>query len=440
MAEIREKLTGKLTARGVEAAKFVAQPGKKANSTSISDGKNLYLRVGANGSKSWIFRWHDRHVGKVRELGLGSFPERSLAEAREKSAELRHAVLNNATREALAQIVKGPVDLKAKVFRDYAEALIADKVANPRYKSKKHLGQWTATLEAYAYPHIGTKAPEAITVNDIHGALKPIWHTKAETASRLRQRIEAVLDYAFALDDCDANNPARLTGRLKVLLGPPQRAVEHHRAVPWQDMPALMAKLRSDATKGATVLRFSILTAARSGEVRGACWSEIDLDKAMWVIPASRMKTKLREHRVPLNSEAVAILKAQLELCEEGQELVFPGSKRRVNGRAVDGVISDVAVAKALRLAYPAPEGERHFTPHGTARSSFRDWVASETNYPSEVAEWALAHIQADKVKAAYQRNDLFEKRIPLMAAWGSFLAEGDAKSNIVEFNTKQTG
>ncbi|MBS3961245.1 MAG: DUF4102 domain-containing protein [Sandarakinorhabdus sp.] len=197
MAEISEKLTGNLTARGVAAAKFAPKPGQKSGSTSISDGKNLYLRVGANGSKSWIFRWHDRHTAKVRELGLGGYPDRSLAEARDLAKELRHAVLNNATREALARIVKGPVDPEAETFRDFAAKLIAEKKANPRYKSKKHLGQWTATLEAYAYPHIGDKEPEAITVNDVHGVLKPIWHTKAETASRLRQRIEAVIDYAL---------------------------------------------------------------------------------------------------------------------------------------------------------------------------------------------------------------------------------------------------
>lgn len=399
---------------------------------SYADGENLYLRIGDNGAKSWVFRWRDRQSGKVCELGLGSFTSRSLAKAREKAGELNAALCENATKDDLRALVRPKAKREADTFRDFAHKLIAEKIANPRYKSKKHLGQWTTTLEAYAYAHIGGKAPEAITVNDVHGVLKPIWHTRAETASRLRQRIEAVIDYAFALEDCDANNPARWGGQLKMLLGAPQKAVEHHRAVPWGDLPALMAKLRSDGTRGATLLRFSILTAARSGEARGARWSELDLDKAMWVIPASRMKSKRREHRVPLNAEAVAILKAQLAQRGEKQELVFPGPK--------GGEISDVAVAKALRLAYPAAEGERHFTPHGTARSSFRDWVASETNFPSEVAEWALAHIQADKVKAAYQRNDLYEKRIPLMAAWGSFVAEGNAKSNVVEFSNKQIG
>lgn len=409
-------------------AKFVASERVKAG--SYSDGQNLYLRVGASGSKSWVFRWHDRQAkpkAKVRELGLGSLNSRGLREARDKAGELRAAIANSAGKDELRELVNPRVETDLPTFKAYAEKVIAAKKASPRYKSKKHLDQWTATLSAYAYPAIGHKRPGDITVGDVHAILAPLWETKTETATRLRQRIETVIDHAFAVENDDRGNPAQWGGRLKKLLGEPEKDVQHHRAVPYRDVPALMDKLRAKDSTSALLLRFAILCASRSDEARGALWKEFHLDQRMWAIPASRMKSKKLPHRVPMSDEAVEILELMAKRRAEGQELVFPGERGTK--------LSDVAVAKALRLAYPrANEDERHFTPHGTARSSFRDWIANETNYPTEVAEWALAHIQADKVKAAYQRNDLFEKRVPLMAAWSNYLAGGNSQGNVVGF------
>lgn len=391
---------------------------------SYSDGQNLYLRAGQNGSKSWVFRWLDRHSGKVRELGLGAFHERPLGKARDLAKAMNEAVADNATRDELAEIVRPSVKTDAATFRDYADELVAIKIASPKYKSKKHLGQWAATLKTYAYPHIGDKAVGDITVGDVHAILKPLWHTKSETATRLRQRIEAVIDYAFAVeDDDDSNNPARWAGRLKKLLdGAPSRAVAHHRAVPWADMPALMAKLRQRDITSALVLRLSILCALRSAEARGLRWSEVNLEDKMVSISGDRMKEG-KAHRVPLNKEAVEILSVMAGRRAEGQELVFPGT----TGKA----LCDVGVAKTLRQAYPAPEGERHYTPHGTARSSFRDYVAEKLNFPAYIAEMALAHAVTG-VEGAYRRGDLWEKRREMMEAWGNYLAEDNAGSNVV--------
>lgn len=408
-------------------AKFVASERVKAG--SYSDGQNLYLRVGASGSKSWVFRWHDRHSGKVSELGLGSLNNRGLKEARDKAGELRAAIGNRVdTKDELRELVKPRVETGLPTFKAYAETVIAAKKASSKYKSKKHLDQWTATLTAYAYPAIGHKRPGDITVGDVATILLPLWETKTETATRLRQRIETIIDYALAVEDSDSGNPAKWSERLKIRLGgEAEKNVQHHRAVPYRDVPALMDKLRVKDSTSALLLRFAILCASRSDEARGALWKEFNLDQRMWAIPASRMKSKKLPHRVPLSDEAIAILALMAARRAEGQELVFPGERGTK--------LSDVAVAKTLRLAYPrANEDERHFTPHGTARSSFRDWIANETNYPTEVAEWALAHIQADKVKAAYQRNDLFEKRVPLMAAWSNYLAGVNSKDNVVGF------
>lgn len=411
-------------------AKSVAS--SRLNAGYHGDGENLYLLVGKSGSKSWLFRW--RQGGKANELGLGSISKRTLASAREKAGELRAAIANGASKDELRDLITPRSESDLPTFKAYAERVIADKKASPKYRSKKHLSQWTATLSTYAYPTIGHKRPGDIKVGDVAAILKPLWETKTETATRLRQRLETIIDYAFAWEGEDRGNPAKWSKRLETLLGgEAEKNVQHHRAVPYRDVPALMGKLRAKDSASAYLLRFAILTASRSNEARGARWPEINLEKRMWVIPASRMKSKKREHRVPLSNEAVEILELMATRRNAEQELVFPGERGKP--------LSDVAVAKALRLAYPrASDLERHFTPHGTARSSFRDWIANETNYPSEVAEWALAHIQADKVKAAYQRNDLYEKRIALMSAWAGYLNTQATGGNVVQLVTVQTG
>lgn len=414
------------------SAKFAASDNLKAG--SYADGRNLYLRVGASGSKSWVFRWQSE--GKPSELGLGAFAKLGLAAAREKAGELREAVALGASKEALKHLIRPKAELAdERTFKFYAERVIEQKTASPKYRSKKALAQWTATLERYAFPTIGHKRPDEITVGDVATVLAPLWESKTETATRLRQRMETIIDYALAVEDSDGNNPAKWSERLKIRLGGnAEKNVQHHRAVPYRDIPALMAKLRDKDSVSAMLLRYSILTAARSGEARGLKWSEVNLAKRMVIIPASRMKNKKQPHRVPLNDEAFEILEAMETRRAEGQELVFASSVSAAKPKGVQ--LSDVAVAKALRLAYPAGEGERPFTPHGTARSSFRDWVANETNYSPEVAEWALAHIQTDKVVKAYQRSDLFDKRVSLMAAWGNYIAAKNDRS-VVEFPTK---
>lgn len=406
------------------SAKFAASDNSKAG--SYADGRNLYLRVGASGSKSWVFRWH--YEGKPAELGVGPFAKLGLAAAREKAGELREAVALGASKEALKQLIRPkPEQPDERTFKFYAELVIKQKTASPKYRSKKALGQWTQTLTRYVFPTIGHKRPGEITVGDIATVLAPLWETKVETATRLRQRMETIIDYALAVEDSDGNNPAKWSERLKIRLGgDAEKNVQHHKAVPYRDIPGLMATLRAKDSTSAMLLRYSILTVARSGEARGLKWAEVNMAKRTVVIPASRMKNKKVAHRIPLNDEAVEILDAMATRRVEGQELVFASGVGPAKPKGVP--LSDVAVAKALRLAYPAPEGERPFTPHGTARSSFRDWVANETNYSPEVAEWALAHIQTDKVVKAYQRSDLFDKRVTLMAAWGNYIA---GKANI---------
>ncbi|MDE8344178.1 MAG: site-specific integrase, partial [Acidocella sp.] len=278
------------------------------------------------------------------------------------------------------------------------------------WRNAKHGAQWAATLEAYAFPVIGAHSVAAISTSDVLDILRPIWTEKPETASRLRGRIEAVLDYAKAQGWRSGENPAAWKGNLDNLL--PARSkvarVTHHPAIPYADLPPVMARLLDAEPVSARCLAFAILTAARSGEARGARWDEIDVDAATWTVPGERMKAG-RPHRVPLSEAALDILRAIQPLQRGLDGLVFPGGKA---GRP----LSDVALSKALVAA--AGEG---FTVHG-CRSSFRDWCAEQTSYASEIAEAALAHTNRDKVEAAYQRSDLIERRARLMQDWSDYL------------------
>ncbi|MEG8039207.1 tyrosine-type recombinase/integrase [Sphingomonas sp. LR60] len=410
---------------------------KKAKEGYTSDGGNLYVRRRGSGI-NFVFRFKVRLTatwageaakGKPVEIGLGSYPAKSLKAAREIAERLRAEV---AADRNPALILKPAAEPMAKTFKDYAVEYIANRQGkrgrNGNEPNAKHLAQWPSTLQAYAYPHIGAKRPAAITVADIMAILTPIWATKTETATRVRQRVEAVIDYAYITEEIDRRNPARWKNHLDKIMPSPREVagkVKHHAAPPWQEVPTIMAALREKDSTSALALRFSVLTAARSMEVRGAQWSEIDRDKALWHVPEARMKAR-EAHTVPLSAEALSILstmaeRARAKLTSAGQPddapivgRVFPGP--------TGGLLSDVAINKTLHAVMPA------ITAHGLARSCFRDWGAEATSFPGEVLETALAHKDTNAVRAAYLRTNYLERRIELMSAWENFINEGQVQ------------
>ena len=375
-----------LSARKVETAK----PGRH------SDGRGLILLVKPSGARSWVLRY--QIDGRRRDMGLGSWPEVTLSVARERAIDARRSIV--AGNDPLNERAK----IKKLLFRDAAAALIASKRSG--WRNAKHAAQWTATLERYVYATLGDCDVRAITTENVIAVLSSIWTEKPETASRVRQRIEAVLDYASAVGARQDANPARWRGHLDHLLARPSkiRSVVHHPALDWRKIPDLMAKLAGRDGYGARALTFAILTAARSGEVRGATWSEIDLDGKIWTVAASRMKAG-KEHRVPLSDLALEQLGAR----QGPDDLIFPGG----SGPKIS--MSDMTLAAVLKRI-----GLHEITVHGF-RSSFRDWAGETTNFPREVIEAALAHRLKDKAEAAYARGDLFIKRRALMEAWQAF-------------------
>jgi len=358
-----------------------------------------------SGARTWILRV--MVGGKRRDMGLGGYPDVTLAGAREAARIARDKIRNGidpieegrAARSALAAS-----RASAMTFEQCALAYIAVKEAE--WANAKHGQQWRNTLETYAYPVFGKLLARDVGQTHVLKILEPIWSTKTETATRLRGRIESVLDWATVRGYREGDNPARWKGHLDKLLAMPGKIknVEHLAALPYTDIGAFMAELRKQEGMGAKALQFAILTAARSGEVRGASWSEIDLVEKAWVIPAERMKMK-REHRVPLPGEVIALLKAMPLI--GGTDLLFPNNK----GTA----LSDMTLTAVLRRM------GREVTAHGF-RSTFRDWAAERTNYPRDVCEMALAHAIGDKVEAAYRRGDLIEKRTRLMHDWAKFI------------------
>ena len=376
-----------LSARKVETAR----PGRH------SDGHGLLLLVKPSGARSWVLRY--QIDGRRRDMGLGSWPEVTLSMARDRALDARRSIASG--RDPLHEKAK----IKKLLFRDAATAVIESKRSG--WRNAKHAAQWTATLEHYAYPLLGDCDVCAITTENVIAVLSPIWTEKPETASRVRQRIEAVLDYASAIGVRQDANPARWRGHLDHLLARPSkvRSVVHHRALDWRKMAGLMAELAERDGYGARALTFAILTATRSGEVRGATWSEIDIDRKVWIIPAGRMKAG-KEHRVPLSDAALA----QLGDSQAPRDVIFPG------GKGFKSPMSDMTLAAVLKRV-----GQHGITVHGF-RSSFRDWAGETTNFPREVIEAALAHRLKDKAEAAYARGDLFQKRRTLMQAWADFL------------------
>lgn len=370
----------------------------------------LMLRVSDTGGRYWLLR--TTIGGKRVDLGIGSHPEVSLAAsvdaARELKASIKRGEDPRAERNAAATAAR-------QTFRVVAAEYIESHRAG--WTNDKHAQQWANTLEAYAHPVIGGKTVGAVTVADLLAVLQPIWATKTETASRVRNRIELVLSYAMALGHMPKTlNPAAWRGNLDQLLPKPSKVAEvvHHPAVDYKAAQAFLARLRDMPGMGARCLEFTMMTAARSGEARLAVWSEIDMEGKVWAIPADRMKAG-RAHRVPLSDAALALLAALPRI--EGEELVFPGTKP---GKP----LSDMTLTACMRrMGLDA-------VPHGL-RSTFRDWAAETTSYPNEVVEMALAHAVGDATEAAYRRGDLYGKRRELMDAWASYLTTLP-KSNVV--------
>ncbi|MCR9279978.1 MAG: integrase arm-type DNA-binding domain-containing protein [Pseudomonadaceae bacterium] len=390
-----------------------------------ADGASLYLQVTKQGGKSWIFRYRSRAKGgKLADMGLGAYPEVTLANARDKAADQRELIRDgrdpllerNERKALLAQRAKEAkiASQRQIAFTDAAERYIT--AHEPSWKNAKHADQWRNTLATYAYARLGSKEVSSIETADIVKTLEPIWYTKTETASRVRGRIEAVLDWATALGHRTGDNPARWRNHLSNILPKPQnvRQTEHHPAVPTERIYAVVQELRRQSTQGAKALEFLILTATRLGETQGARWAEFEGDT--WVIPAERMKSQ-REHRVPLTRRALRILELQPRL----GDFVFPGTR-------YDRPISDGSIRAALRKA-----GERNATVHGF-RSSFRDWVSERTNTPNETAELALAHTIRDKTEAAYRRGDQLEKRRVLMRKWAKFVEQEPLEGAVLDF------
>jgi integrase len=409
-----ERKTKRLSSRTVDTAK----PGKYA------DGGGLYLIVSPSGSQKWVFRY--MRDGRAREMGLGAATGANLAQARTKALD------------AASKLSAGvdPLHDKARSTGVPTFAVFADEVRqslSAGFRNEKHRAQWKMTLETYAAPLAALRV-DAIDTADVLACLKPIWTAKSETASRVRGRIEKVLDAAKARGLRTAENPARWRGHLDHLLPKSGKLTrEHHPAMPYKDVPGFVAELRQRSGVAALALEFAILTGGRSGEAMGARWAEMDLDAAIWTVPAIRMKPG-RVHRVPLSGRALEIVKALGEA--KTGEFVFPGSKlgkslsvmalemvlRRMNPKGIDGI-----------FRWIDPQLLRPVTVHGF-RSSFRDWAGNETSFPREIAEQALSHVIGDKAEQAYRRGDALERRRDLMQAWANY-CEPVQNGNVVIMN-----
>jgi integrase len=379
-----------------------------------ADGAGLYLQVAGGGARSWIFRF--TISGRTRDMGLGALATFSLAEARQAALEARKlqaAGIDPIEHRKAQRARERAREVKAVTFRQEAEAYI--DAHRSGWKNAKHAEQWRSTLEAYVYPTIADVAVADVSTAMLVRILEPIWSKKAETANRVRGRIERILSRAASRGHRSGENPARWRGHLDNILPARSRVapVRHHAALPYAEIGEFMQQLRSQAGVAARALEFTILSATRTTETIAAEWNEISLAEKVWIIPAHRMKAK-REHRVPLSQRAVEILQSLTKA--PGGRLVFtrPGDQ---------GPLSNGAM-----LALLDRMGRGDITTHGF-RSTFRDWTSERTTFASEVAEMALAHSVGDKVEAAYRRGDLFMKRRQLMNAWAEFcLAASDQR------------
>jgi integrase len=393
----------------------MARSGNKLSAVAISklkkrgvygDGHGLYLQVSEGGTKAWLFRFMQN--GRARKMGLGPLHTVSLAEARDDALacrkQLREGIDPIEARKAKKAAVRAE-EARQMTFRQCgAKYIEANKVG---WKNAKHAAQWPSTLEAHVYPKLGDLPIDKIEVAHVMKVVEPLWTSRPETASRVRGRIETIIDWATARGYRKGENPARWKGHLQSLLPPRNKvaSVKHLAALPYAELPSFMGRLRELPGIEGRALEFAILTAARSGEVIHARWPEIDLAARMWIIPPGRMK-RHREHRVPLSDRALEILEG---LAREG-DFVFIGYRA---GKP----LSEGALLKTLERM-----GRTEITVHGM-RSTFRDWASEQTAYPSEMCEMALAHAVSNKVEAAYRRGDMLEKRRRLMADWASYCA-----------------
>jgi integrase len=423
--------TSKLTAVEVARAKGPAV---------LHDGGGLYLRVSATGAKSWVFRF--QVAGRRRDMGLGAYPALSLADARGKAADARRQLQDGVdplSAKRSARQAQRFAEVKGRSFRQTAEEFIARNEA--AWRNSKHRNQWRTTLSRYVFPILGDlpisaidtdlivrvlEQPTVIRDADDAGKLAPFWRARPATASRVRGRIEAILDAATVRGLRQGSNPAQWKGGIAHILPPPAKLhkVQHHAALPFDEIAPFLADLRTRTGLAGRAFEFAILTAARTGEVLGARWGEIDLSAKLWTISADRMKAG-REHRVPLSGATLEILTAvrPLALTMDGKPdpaaPIFPGTRRAL------------PLSSAVLLALLRRMKRTDLTAHGF-RSTFRDWAAERTAFPREVVEMALAHAIANPVEAAYRRGDLFEKRRQLMESWATFCTTPAAEGTVV--------
>jgi integrase len=402
----------RLTARTVATA---------TKSGLYADGGGLYLRIGRSGAKSWCLRY--MLGGKAREMGLGGLSKIGLADARKKAAAQRLLLVDKVDpleRREVENSAKKVEAARSMTFAQCAKAYIESHTAG--WRNAKHAQQWTNTLATYVYPEFGSAPVGDVDVAMVMKVLEPLWTTKSETAGRVRGRIEAVLDWAKVRGFRAGENPARWRGHLSNLLPARSkvRAVKHHAALPYAEIGAFVADLRGREGAAAAALEFLILTAARTAEVIGGRWSEIDFATRLWTVPSVRMKSG-REHRVPLTPAMIAILG---RMRGQDEEFLFPGTKA---GRG----LSNMALLKVLERM-----GRGDLTAHGF-RATFKTWATERTNFPRELVEAALAHVLDDKTEAAYQRGDMLEKRGRLMDAWMEFCVKRAPAGTVVSLRPR---
>jgi integrase len=380
---------------------------RNARKAMLCDGGGLYLQTTGD-AQSWLLRYS--RGGKSHYLGLGPFPTVSLAQARERAAAARRTLSDGKDPIAERRTAKRTAAMKAITFEKFARAHVE---AHKAGWAPEHHRQWEWSLAKHVYPVIGMKPVDEIGLDDVLKVLTPLWNTTTITASRIRHRLEGILDAARARGLREGPNPATWRGNLKSLLPAPRKVapVVHYAALPWREALGLMAALKQDESVEAAALRFAILTAARTGEVLGARWAEIDLDQRIWTLPPERTKQR-RAHRVPLTDAAIEIVKAMADICMG--DFVFPGRR---------GPMSHPMLRAALRRATSLD-----VTVHAM-RSTFRVWVAEATSFPGELAEQALGHSVGSEVERAYQRSDQFERRRALMAAWADVCG---SRANVV--------
>ncbi len=385
---------------------------------AVGGVSGLMLQVAKGGSRSWILR---ARIGeKRRDIGLGGYPEVSLALARERALEKKTLISKGidpiedkrADRARLIASQRNTI-----TFDDAADTVHETK--SKEFKNEKYKAQWISAIRMYASPFIGKKPVSEIDLQDIKEVLSPIWETKTETAKKLRGNIEAILAWATVHEYRTGTNPARWQGYLDQIYAKPSKIakVQHYKALPIDDMPAFMKRLQVEAGISARALEFTILTAARSGEVRGAIWNEIDINAKVWTIPAERMKAG-KEHRSALSDDAIQLLKNMPRI--EGNNYVFPSPR--------GGMLSDMSLSAVLKRM------NIDVVPHGF-RSTFRDWASERTNYPRDVAEMALAHTIKNKTEAAYRREDLLPKRALMMQDWANYINTEHKPADVINIS-----